>query len=505
MAIQQRASKRVQRNLVSGLQVATIGQVLRRLVGFVANLYLLKLITPEAMGQFVILQFITMLVPQYVGMGLNMAIVREGDALSLGARRSAFTFQIILALTLASILWLSTGVIHDYYAYDDFIENYLPWLLLLAPVLVFKQILISQWQVKLAFRKITTADLVEHMGYLGTAILLCHYMNPLFALIAGFTIGRLASVAYLCLGFHDWKVFQPRFSWKEFRALVKFGSYVQLGTLCNLVTDSMIPVVLGKIGGPTAVGLVTWAMRIVWVPQSITNFIDGISFATFCRLDPTKRRYRWILGNLSQAMLTFTGLYLLVLNLFFPQLIEYVFGAQWQGSRTMVVCFSTYILIYAPCTILVQAIFANNGARLLFKLAVFNMVATWTLGAGLIYLFNAKGIAFHYLLMNTYSLLIYYHGAKIARFHWRESMLLPLFALALTISLFFGYRFFLVEESLSRFQTMLEVMGLVALFFLSNYALWARNSYEQLASQKRRKGRAVRRDIGRKIRLPKAG
>jgi O-antigen/teichoic acid export membrane protein len=479
-----------------------VGQLLRRLIGFAANLYLLRLLTPEAMGQFVILQFITMLIPQYVGMGLNMAIVKEGDLLPINVRRSAFTFQLFIASILGLIVWLCTDIIHDFYAYEQFITNYLPWMLLLIPILVIKQILISQWQVRLSFIKITTADLVEHLSYLSTAILLCQYLHPLHSLLIAFAFARIISCVYLCVGFLDWKVFLPRFSWRDVRQLISFGSYVQLGSICNLVADAMIPVVLGKLGGPTSVGLVTWAMRVVWIPQSITNFIDGISFSTFCRLDSSKRRFRWILKDLSQAMLAFTGLYLIILNAFYPQIITYVFGEQWQGSRIMIFCLSTYILSYAPCTILVQAIFANNGARFLFKMSVFNMLAIWTIGTTLIYFFKTQGVAYYYLLMNAYSILIYFYGAQLAKFRWQESIVRPFLAIILSSTIYLSYRFLIADESMSISQTAIEAIVLVVLYLGFNYLLWARSAYKHFLNQNQKE---LKMTLGLNVENRKAG
>src|SRR3989344_311646 len=261
-------------NFVKGLYGASLGQLGRRLFSFAATLYLLTRLTPQAMGEFMILQFITLQIPFWVGSGLNMAMFRTGKDLPLDVRRTVITVELLASGIFAYLLWAATGVIQSFYAESgDFVVRYLPWMLCLAPFLVLKQFLSALWQTRLAFAKTTTADLIEHSGYLTVAITLCHFTEPVVALIIAFAFGRITSLASLAVGFRSWGIFMPRLQLQDLRPLVHFGSFVQLGQLCNQLAEAVLPIVLGRVGGTQAVGLATWAMRIVWIPQSITNYV----------------------------------------------------------------------------------------------------------------------------------------------------------------------------------------------------------------------------------------
>jgi PST family polysaccharide transporter len=158
--------------------------------------------------------------------------------------------------------------------------------------------------------------------------------------LAGYGVWALvgqALAASLCGVITLWSVsgWRPGFAfrWRHFRELSWFGANVMGFKLLNLLTQRIDSLLIGSLLGATALGYYTVAWRIFHaLTKLLTSVMTRVAFPVFARLQDEPERLRRAFYEATQLTSLVTFPAFLGLAALAPDLLPFLFGAQWTPS-----------------------------------------------------------------------------------------------------------------------------------------------------------------------------
>ncbi|NTX58584.1 oligosaccharide flippase family protein, partial [Myxococcus sp. CA039A] len=158
--------------------------------------------------------------------------------------------------------------------------------------------------------------------------------------------------------------FRPRL----LRGLLGYGLAIQLPPLVGALVAGWVPLMVGRVLGKEAVGLVNWAWALSSTPMMLSVVLNRVAFPSYCRLqdDPLgfAEYLRTSLRRLSAALLLVIPLAVLTL----PVVVPLLFGQRWVAAIPLAQWFSLECVLMTLTGLLATA--QNAGGRPWERLAV---------------------------------------------------------------------------------------------------------------------------------------
>lgn len=298
---------------------------------FVRGIVLARLLCPEDFGLTAMLGIFLALAGIFIDNGFSIALVQNRD-FTHGDERKVLAFNIGVALVLYALLFLSAPFIAAFYDEPRLVNI----TRVLSLTLLFNApsgIASARLQRTQRFGIFSLVNIATSLVFAAVAIVLALRGFGVWTLVWTAIAG--SAVRSLLLWTAAWGVAAPNGSAAHgaFVDLVRYGWKMAAYTVLWNVHSHVIPLVIGKMQTPTAVGL--YARASVWaqMPASIVGDIVGrVTFPIIAdchqqadALRTVRRRGAW----LGMAILVPT---LVVLWTFANPIITFVFGPQWQSS-----------------------------------------------------------------------------------------------------------------------------------------------------------------------------
>jgi PST family polysaccharide transporter len=356
----------------------------------VSALVLSRLLFPEDYGLFGIVSYAVTL-GAYVGdLGLTAALVRQAQEPTQEEASTVFWAHQALTAVVATIVIALAPLLAEGYALGS---QAFPMLCAMAGGLFcssLRYIPLMALERKLAFTVIARAELIENVAQVLATIGLAALGCGAWSLVGGGLVREV--VGLVCI----WQAtpWRPRFTFQRAvpRRLLSFGLAYRLPPLVAAITLGWVPLVVGRILGKDAVGLVNWAWALASTPMMISAILNRVAFPAYCRLqdDPVgfADYLRTSLRRLSAALCFLIALAVLVV----PVAVPLLFGERWRPAVPLVQWFSVECILVTLIGLLVTA--QNAGGRPWERLAVTvaSGVGRWALGSWLIHQFGLMGV-----------------------------------------------------------------------------------------------------------------
>lgn len=273
----------VRRSAARGVAVLAVRTVLTQGIALAGTVVLLRVLSPEELGTFAVLQFVLVFLQFFGDAGVGGALVQRQEEPSRHALASVFTFQAILGLILVAVAWVAAPVIRNVW---PGLPPSAPMLLramalsfLITVLRVAPSILLER---RLRFGAVAVTEVVQTAAFYAVA---CG--SALRGL--GDWTWPLAVMAQALAGTVVLLIAQP---WRPSIALdlgilgplIRFGLPFQLKNLVGFVNSAVTPLYGGAALGPSAVGLVNWGQQLAHLPLRLVEVIARVSFPLFARL-----------------------------------------------------------------------------------------------------------------------------------------------------------------------------------------------------------------------------
>lgn len=356
----------------------------------ISALVLSRLLFPDDYGLFGIVSYAATMSAYLGDLGLSAALVRQPHEPTPEETSTIFWGHQALTAMLAIIVAAMAPYLVQGYALGS---QALPMIYATAAGMYFyslRVIPLMALERKLAFTVIARAELIENVAQVIATLSMAVLGYGAWALVGGGLVR--GAVGMLCI----WQAspWRPRllFQASIIRRLLSFGLAYQLPPLLAAFISGWVPLVVGRVLGKDAVGLVNWAWALASTPMLLSGILTRVAFPAYCRLQDDPAGFadylRTSLRRLSAALCLLIPMAVLAL----PVAVPLFFGERWVPAVPLAQWFSMECILFTLVGMLVTA--QNAGGRPWERLAVTLGVGVskWGLGTWLIHRFGLAGV-----------------------------------------------------------------------------------------------------------------
>ena len=285
-----------------------------------------KVIGPEKYGLYAATISIFLYVQMLSQLGIEVYLVRREGEEELGVYHQAFTLLLLQAFAGMLLAFLALPLIESWVRLEGF-RPVAQVMFLGLPVVLLSQVPMARLERNLDYKRVALIELLGQLFYYVIAFPMAFQGAGVWALVAGWWLQQLQSLALLY-----WSSgYRPRFAWDW--ALVKqmlgyslgFSTSVWVWQLRTLIN----PLLVGRYAGAEAVGYVALAIRIIDILSFVKTATWRISIATLGRLQGDRERLRRAVTEGMGLQILALGPLLVVVSWVLPVLIPLVFGDRW--------------------------------------------------------------------------------------------------------------------------------------------------------------------------------
>ena len=360
------------------------------LLRIVSSLTLAHLLFPKDYGLFGVVSYITGLGMFLSDVGLASALVRQETK---PTRNEAFTVfltqQVITGIIVAIVIGTAPLLIH-LYALSPSARTLLYAMgfgLFLSSLRVVPMMALER---DLQFPVIARCELLENLVQTSSTIAFAYLGWGVWALAGG---GLLRGVVGLVLVWaaSPWRP-AGQFELAIVKRLAKFGFAFQLNAIIPTLLGGWMPLVVGRILGVAAVGLVGWAANLASVPMMLSGVLNRVAFPAYSRLQSDPEALGRYLGSSIRRISAVFSIVIPLVVIVCPVAIPALFHARWVPAIPLVQWFSLECIVAILTGLLAST--QNAGGRSAERLGVTLIVGSlrWGLGYLAVRHFGLLGI-----------------------------------------------------------------------------------------------------------------
>lgn len=331
--------KSLKEKTVDGVFWSFIQNFSTQINAFVVGVILARLLSPREFGLIGMLTIFIALSKTLINSGFKDALIRNPDSTEEDYS-TAFFFNIIVSVGLYLVLFLSAGLISDFY--DE--SRLVPLVRVLSLTLITNALIMVQkakLTKQLDFKLLTKIDVLASVGGGAIGIGLAYYGFGVWSLVAKTLLISLFTVVLYWL----WSKWVPKlvFSNKSFREMFSFGSRLALLGIIDTIYRNVYYLIIGKFYSAGQLGHYTKAEGFKNFPsKGITQIVQKVSFPVLSNLqdDPErlKKAYRKLVKTISLISITL----LFGLSAVAENFTVLLLGEQWKttGEFLKILCFA---------------------------------------------------------------------------------------------------------------------------------------------------------------------
>lgn len=421
------------------------------------------LLTTSQFGIFGVVSAIVNFLVYFSDIGLAAALIQKKEKIEAEDLKTTFTVQQILIAVLLIGTFMLSPWIKRFYGLDQS-AIYLLYALgvsfLLSSLKTIPSVLLERG---LKFEKLAISNILESIAY---NICLVFFAWKGFG-ITSFTIAVLVRGVVGLVVLYFFQPWKPALalSRKSLSKLLKFGIPYQINTFIAVLKDDGLTLVLGKVMGVSALGILVWAQKWIQIPlRVVMDNVTRVMFPAFSRMqDDTENLKRSVTRSIFfTTVLVFPATVAIVL--LFPVVTNIIPKyQQWLPAILPLTLLSINVLFAAITTQLTNLLNAIGKIKITSALMVMWTVLTWVLVPYLAKRFGATGAAAGYAAVGASSIIAIFIVKKYVNFSLIDGAMKPFFASIVMGVTLLVLRHFLPQN--------LASLGILIVIGLTTYAL----------------------------------
>ncbi len=318
------------------------GRYMVLVINFGSTMVLARLLTPADIGIYSVAAVLVAVAHVLRDFGVGQYLIQERE-LNNDRIRAAFTVSLMIAWTLAVVMYLSADLVSDFY--DE------PGIAKILKLLCINFLLIP-------FGSITRSYLTREMNF--SAILRIDVSSAVIQAIIGISAALLGQ-AYMALAWSSlagivWVVFMTSFyrpkgfpllpGFKDIKRVLSFGSMAGATGILKTVGKGSPELILGRVLDMTAVGLFSRGQAVIQIFQKLV--MQGLAPVIMPYFSKEHRDGQQLKGSYMHVVACITGIawsfFLFVALLAYP-VIGLLYGDQWYAAVPVVQLLCAYAAI----------------------------------------------------------------------------------------------------------------------------------------------------------------
>lgn len=418
----------VKARTIKGIVALTGRYFILYVITLTAQGFLGAFLTVSQFGIFGVVSAVVNFLVYFSDIGLAASLIQKKEKVTDEDLRTTFTVQQILVLSLLLVLFVFSNRISSFYNLDT-AGLYLLYALgisfLLSSLKTIPSVLLER---SLKFEVLAVSNILESVSY---NIVLVYLAWKGFG-IASFSVAVLARGVVGLVTLYFFQPWVPKFSisLNSLKHLLKFGVPYQINSFIALAKDDGLILVLGKIIGLPALGVLVWAQKWIQVPlRVVLDNITRVTFPAFSRLqDEKKELERYVTRSIFfSTVLIFPATIAIVLlaPVVFTIIPKY---SQWFPAVIPLMFLSVNVLFASITTQLTNLLNAIGKIKITSLLMVMWTVLTWVAVPMLGRNYGVNGVGFGYSLVGLSSIVAIFVAKRYVNFSLVDSALKPFLA-----------------------------------------------------------------------------
>ena len=417
----------IKQRSVTGVIALTGRYFVLYVMALVAQVFLGIYLTPAEWGVFALASAVTDFLVYFSDVGLAASLI-QSDEVTDNDLKTTFTIQQMLVISLLLILVIFSSKIGMIFGLERpgmMLLYALGFSLFVSSLRTIPTVLLER---KIEFHKIAFVNVSEAAVYYAFLV----FFAARGAGINSFTyaiVGRAAIGVVLMYMVSPWR---PRFGISRFslRRLLSFGVPYQANTLIALAKDRGTTLLLGKILGLEALGILDWAQK--WSQISLRIVLDSVTKVTFPAFSRMQKEREHLPRSVTRSIFFIT-------LLAFPAIIGLVILApvviqiipkydKWTPALLPLTFFAVNAIIAAFTTQLTNLLNAIGKIRITFYLMIMWGSLTLLIVPFLATRYGANGAALGYAIVSSSSFVAVYMAKRYVNFSLNDSVVKPFLA-----------------------------------------------------------------------------
>lgn len=319
-------SKSIKIKILNGLYWSFGGRIAYMAIGLITNIILARFLGPEVFGIMGILIFFLVVSKVLVESGLSGALVRKKTPTEEDYS-TIFIFNLILALIIYIIIYMSAELISEFY--ND--ESLIYLLRVVAFVIIID-----------AFRIVQDVKLVKNLDFKTKsklefiAICISSVAGIVFALygfgVWSLVITQISSslILSVLLWITQGGLKKYVFSTLSFMSLYKFGVNTTASNILNTAFDNIYNLVFAKYFSITQTGLFFQARKLQEIPTGlIQSTLMGVAFSALSQLQENETKFNKLYISMNETLSVVMGFISLIIFFYAEEIITMLYGDAW--------------------------------------------------------------------------------------------------------------------------------------------------------------------------------
>jgi polysaccharide transporter, PST family len=367
--------------------------------GIGVNLALARMLSPADFG-YVALGTALIIIGQYLSNGgFGVALIRQSQTPDRRELSAVQGVQLALAglfVLLAAVLAISGGRAGQVVAV---MGASIPLVLMRLPSSI-------SLERDLLFRTIAFVDILESAIY---------YVWALVTVAAGFGVWGLASAAVVRAAAGTTLMIRkapvgyvpPSWDWSQVRPLLGFGLKFQGASAASLARDYGLTAGVGAVAGLTALGIWSFAYRILQIPLLLSRSLLRVSYPALARMRDSGEAVSELIDRSTGVVAVGVAVLGVGVVAGAPAAIPALAGARWSAAAPILLWGTLGYMIWIPVSVTaVGYLLAAGRAGLILAVNVVEAVALLAVTLPLLSVLGVKAIGFGWIAVGLVDLII---------------------------------------------------------------------------------------------------
>lgn len=295
-------------------------------ISFISNMVLARMLSPDDFGCIGMLMIFIAISNTFIDGGFGSALIQKKEP-TQNDYSTIFYWNIFLSVVLYGVLYLVAPFIAEFY-HIALLSDVLRVQGVVLIINAFSIIQSNQLRKRLQFKKLASINVAAALVSVCVAITMAFLGWGVWSLVAQQLSLGFFTALFLWI-FNRWKPALV-FSWRSFKELFGFGSFILLSNLINTLFNNLNGLLIGRYFTPTIMGYYTQARKLEEVAShSFSTVVDQVSYPILSKFQSDNIAMQAVLHKLTTALAYVTFPLMLVLILVAEPLITILYGAKW--------------------------------------------------------------------------------------------------------------------------------------------------------------------------------
>lgn len=402
-------------SIIQGFGTLIFREFFLKLLSFIGQIFLARLLFPSDFGVYVIIVFIVNFFSLFSDIGLSLAIIQKKEEPTQSELSGVFWLRILFSFVLILLIWFLAPFVKMFY--PSFIDANVTMLRIFSITLVLtslRAIPVSLLERKVKYNLISLLDVIGVFVYYAISISGAFLGFGVWSFILGAVMKELVETVtlYIIEPFFP----QFKFSRNKLGSLARFGIYTQGSSLMMFLIGSITPVIGGRFSGIYSVGLLDFANNLAYIPGVIAVNFGRVAFAGYSRMQEQRELLsKSVLRSISMLSIILYIFPVLIFS-YGAQLVPVIFSEKWISAIPALYWYSAGVIFYPIITPLGQVILSIGRSKELFWITFITATFGWTLSYLFILAVGFTGIAIANLFIYFLLFCFYIYILKLDEF-----------------------------------------------------------------------------------------